>query len=109
VSHLITDHKALEVIRNKPEFDNNRPNRWCEAIQQYNFTIEYSKPVNLVEADALSRIHEKVKEPTEVNKKTEKRYETINEKHLCTVDGKNIGGLTLVLLEKSQRKKTRKS
>ncbi|ELQ74546.1 hypothetical protein, LTR Retrotransposon [Trachipleistophora hominis] len=26
-SHLITDHKALEVIRNKPEFDNNGLNR----------------------------------------------------------------------------------
>ncbi|ELQ75993.1 hypothetical protein, LTR Retrotransposon, partial [Trachipleistophora hominis] len=68
--YLITDHKALEVIRNKPEFDNNRLNRWCEAIQQYDFTIEYSKPVNLIKADALSIIHEKVKEPTEINKRT---------------------------------------
>ncbi|ELQ76858.1 RNA-directed DNA polymerase, LTR Retrotransposon, partial [Trachipleistophora hominis] len=66
--HLITDHKALEFIRNKPEFYNNILNRWCEAIQQYEFTIEYSKPVNLIKADALSRIHEKVKEPTKVNK-----------------------------------------
>ncbi|ELQ76441.1 hypothetical protein, LTR Retrotransposon [Trachipleistophora hominis] len=25
--HLITDHKVLEFIRNKPEFDNNKLNR----------------------------------------------------------------------------------
>ncbi|ELQ75526.1 RNA-directed DNA polymerase, LTR Retrotransposon, partial [Trachipleistophora hominis] len=53
-----------------------------------NFRIEYSKPVNLVEVDALSRTHEKAKEPTEINKRAMKRYETINKKHLCTVDGK---------------------
>ncbi|ELQ75842.1 retroviral ribonuclease H, LTR Retrotransposon, partial [Trachipleistophora hominis] len=80
--------QGVKSSPNKPEFDNNRLNWWYRTIQQYDFTIEYGKPINLVKADALSRKHEKVKEPTEVNKKTVKRHETINEKHLFAVDGK---------------------
>ena len=34
---LETDHKALEQISKKPEFSNNRLNRWIEKIQEYNF------------------------------------------------------------------------
>lgn len=54
--HLITDHKALERIRNKPEFNNNRINRFIEKLQDYDFTIEYKKGEELVDADALSRL-----------------------------------------------------
>lgn len=56
--HLITDHKALERIRSKPEFNNNRINRWIEKIQDFDFTIEYQKGNQLIGADALSRIYE---------------------------------------------------
>ncbi|KAF9742974.1 Retrovirus-related Pol polyprotein from transposon 17.6, partial [Nosema granulosis] len=41
--HLMTDHKALAEIRNKPYFNNNRINRWIEQIQEFDFTIEYIK------------------------------------------------------------------
>jgi RNase H-like domain found in reverse transcriptase len=37
--HLITDHRALEHIRNKPEFENQRINRWIESIQGYDFRV----------------------------------------------------------------------
>lgn len=56
--HCITDHKALERIREKPEFANNRVNRWIEKMQDYDFTAEYRKGSDLITADALSRIYE---------------------------------------------------
>lgn len=34
---LETDHKALTQIRDKPQFSNNRINRWIEGIQQFDF------------------------------------------------------------------------
>lgn len=55
---LITDHKALEQIRNKPDYANNRINRWIERIQEFDFSVEYQSPENLVGPDALSRIGE---------------------------------------------------
>lgn len=55
---IITDHEALENIRSKLDFANNRINRWIEKIQEYDFSIEYQKPENLVGPDALSRIGE---------------------------------------------------
>lgn len=36
---LETDHKALEEIRNKPNFSNARINRWIETIQE--FILQY--------------------------------------------------------------------
>lgn len=54
--HLITDHKAVENIRNKPEYQNNKINRWINMIQEYDFTIEYQKAKELTTADSLSRI-----------------------------------------------------
>jgi hypothetical protein len=55
--HLITDHKALELIRSKAEFGNNRINRWVEKIQNYDFSIQYKKGEELIDADALSRVY----------------------------------------------------
>ncbi|WUR02937.1 reverse transcriptase [Vairimorpha necatrix] len=52
-----TDHKALNEIRKKPCFNNNRINRRIEKIQEFDFTIAYKKPEEMVVADALSRIH----------------------------------------------------
>lgn len=52
-----TDHKALEQIRTKPSFSNNRINRWIERLQEFDFSIEYKKGKELVAPDALSRMH----------------------------------------------------
>jgi transposase InsO family protein len=73
--HLITDHRALEHIRDKPEFENQRINRWIESIQSYNFTIEYRKGEDLVTADALSRIYEEEKKSQLVNEKQKETTE----------------------------------
>lgn len=43
-----TDHKALEEIRNKPDFNNARVNRWVEKIQEFDFEIRYRKPEELI-------------------------------------------------------------
>ncbi len=56
---LVTDHKALEEIRRKPYFSNNRINRWVEKIQEFDFTAEYQKGEELAAPDALSRLYEK--------------------------------------------------
>ncbi len=55
--HIETDHKALEELTRKPEFTNNKLNRWIEEIQEENFTISYIKGCNMEFADQLSRIH----------------------------------------------------
>jgi RNase H-like domain found in reverse transcriptase/Reverse transcriptase (RNA-dependent DNA polymerase) len=73
--HLITDHKALEQLRKKPEFENNRINRWVEKIQQFDFTIEYKKGEELVTADALSRLYEEERrKPLEDKKKNKDKH-----------------------------------
>lgn len=59
--NLITDHKALEKIKTKPEFNNARVNRLIEKIQEYVFSVDYRKGYELVSADALSRLYEKEK------------------------------------------------
>ena len=38
-----TDHKALEQIRKKPHFSNNRLNSRMEEIHEYNFEVKYVK------------------------------------------------------------------
>lgn len=85
---LITDHKALENIRIKPNSNNNRINRWIEQIQEYDFTIQYQKPENLVGADALSRINE----TNGKDNKTKERANLINQgkisKHVIKEGGK---------------------
>ena len=40
---LETDHKALEEIRTKPYFNNNRINRWIEQIQEFDFNVRYKR------------------------------------------------------------------
>lgn len=55
---LETDHKALEEIRNKPNFDNNRINRWIEQIQEFDFDVRYVKGEKMGLADQLSREQE---------------------------------------------------
>ncbi|KAF7686092.1 Retrovirus-related Pol polyprotein from transposon 17.6 [Cucumispora dikerogammari] len=52
---LETDHKALEQIREEPDFINNRLNIWIEKIQEYNLKVRYVKGEDMGLADKLSR------------------------------------------------------
>lgn len=85
---LITDHKALENIREKPYFENNRINRWIEKIQEYDFSIEYQKPDNLVGPDALSRLHENMETKQKCKKHGEKLLQAKINKHVLKENGK---------------------
>lgn len=93
--HLITDHKALEKIRLKPEFNNQRVNRWIEKIQDYDFSIEYKRAEDLVTADALSRIYEneklsKITRPENYSVRGNKIKETLKKKHMFECEGKKF-------------------
>lgn len=74
---IVTDHKALENIRTKPNFTNNRINRWIEKIQEFDFEVKYEKAENLVVPDALSRLYE-----------TNVSYEPTTEKGKRILEGK---------------------
>ena len=65
---IMTDHKALEEIRSKPCFNNNRINRWIEKIQEFDFRIEYVKGENMTDVDALSRQYQEDKTEEEIRK-----------------------------------------
>src|SRR5699024_101473 len=64
---VITDHKALLAIREKPYFDNDKVNRWVRKIQEFDFVIEYNEGNKMGVPDALSRLHER-----EMRKENEK-------------------------------------
>lgn len=55
---LATDHKELEEIKRKWQFNNSRVNRWADLIQEFDFEIQYKKGVELVVPDVLSRLYE---------------------------------------------------
>ena len=75
-----TDRKALvEII--KPDFKNNRNNRWIVKIQEFNFTIEYRKPKGMILADMLSRVY------TQEEKENKKMIQNRRDKQ---VEGKVI-------------------
>lgn len=67
---IMTDHKALEEIRNKPSFNNNRINRMIEKIQEFDFTIQYVKGENMIDVDALSRQFQEEGEEEQQKKET---------------------------------------
>lgn len=105
-----TDHKALIEIRNKPNFNNNRINRWIEGIQEYDFTIEYKKPENLIVADSLSRIHMEDNKKVEVDKQRSiKQQEGRWKKHAVKEDGKLFwifdSGVKVEIPDEKDRKK----
>jgi hypothetical protein len=58
---IMTDHKSLEEIREKPCFNNNRINRWIEKIQEFDFKIQYVRGENMKDADALSKQYQEEK------------------------------------------------
>lgn len=90
---LITDHKALEYIREKPNYENNRINRWIEKIQEFDFNVEYQKPEMLVGPDALSRIYEtdtKEKDDEKRQKHAKRILEGKIEKHVLVENGEKF-------------------
>jgi len=52
-----TDHTALLAMKEKPIFGSLRLERMRERLQEYDFSIEYVKGKELVEADVVSRIY----------------------------------------------------
>ncbi|KAF9756160.1 Retrovirus-related Pol polyprotein from transposon 17.6, partial [Nosema granulosis] len=85
---LLTDHKALEDIRKKPYFNNNRVNRWIERIQDDDFSVQYIKGEFMGDADALSRQYqdencEGLKEPEK-----SKQLQGKIKKHVIVKNGK---------------------
>lgn len=52
---LITDHKAIEALREKREFGSARVCRWFERLEKFNFSVKYTEGKNMVVPDALSR------------------------------------------------------
>jgi hypothetical protein len=66
--HLMTDHKALKEIRNKPFFNNNRINMWIEKIQEFDFSIEYVKGELMTDVSALSRQYQNQKTEIEIQR-----------------------------------------
>lgn len=54
---IITDHKASIWLKDKDDFGNKRIQRWMEALQEFDFVIEYKPGVEMHEVDALSRIN----------------------------------------------------
>ncbi|KAF9752815.1 Transposon Tf2-9 polyprotein, partial [Nosema granulosis] len=85
---LMTDHRALEEIRNKPYFNNNRVNRWIERIQEYDFRVQYVKGELMGDADALSRqFQEEDREETK-KKELSKQMEGKILKHTIINEGK---------------------
>lgn len=52
---LITDHKALEQIKNKNKFGFARTQRWLELLTKFDFEVIYKPGREIITADALSR------------------------------------------------------
>lgn len=52
---VITDHKAIEAIKDKVDFGTRRIQRWHERLARFDFTAKYKPAENLVQPDALSR------------------------------------------------------
>lgn len=82
---LETDHKALERLRDKPYFDNNRINRWSEKIMEFDFEVRYVKGESMGKADELSRgidVNSKIKTERGIkiaNSKFKKHVEKIDD------------------------------
>jgi hypothetical protein len=81
---LELDHKALEVIRGKIDFGNDRIKRGLEKISEYDFEVKYVKGSMMGKADKLSRL--------EYKEQQKSRGRTIQnakfQKHMKAHDGK---------------------
>ncbi|KRH94579.1 pol polyprotein, partial [Pseudoloma neurophilia] len=75
--HLVTDHKAIEMINEKKNFGNARIERWMHRFAEFDFVPIYREETSNIGTDALSRnasfSEREVKERNkEVNTKFEK-------------------------------------
>lgn len=82
---LETDHKALEQIRVKPFFENNRVNTWMERLMEYDFIVRYIKGSDMGMADELSRGLNSKEETTKII--SEKIKKSKWNKHVITKEG----------------------
>lgn len=82
---LETDHKALEKLKEKPYFENNRINRWSEKIMEFDFEIRYVKGDEMGKADELNRNfdNKQVKSILKGKKIKESKWN----KHVIEMDG----------------------
>ncbi|KRH92398.1 putative LTR retrotransposon [Pseudoloma neurophilia] len=84
---LETDHKALLEIRKKPQFNNNRINRWIELIQEFDFSVVYVEGEKMGQADQLSRLDDEDKKKWQKGFKISGRKKN---KHQTEEEGKLI-------------------
>ncbi len=84
----MTDHKALEEIRRKPFFNNNRVNRWIERIQEYDFSVQYIKGALMGDADALSRQYQDEKDTESTESEISKQMQGKIKKHTVVIKDK---------------------
>lgn len=52
---LVTDHKAMEELKNKKDFGSHRLHRWFERLENFHYSVKYRKGKENVVSDALSR------------------------------------------------------
>ena len=85
---VITDHKPLEMISNKPLLRAPpRLQRMLQKIQGYDFTIEYRQGKTMTLADTLSRLpNPKDKGTVELDLRVDGIEMTTAEVHRCDVD-----------------------
>lgn len=80
---IITDHTALKAMKEKHIFGNLKLERKRERLHAYDFDIIYNQGKTMIEADALSRLHEidtitkANNQDTENNKSREKSNKVI--------------------------------
>lgn len=78
---LVTDHKALEELKQKKEFGTARIRRWFEKIEQFQFKVQYRPGKTIVQSDAFSRavgsVEEGERSQTSVEKKVLQLHETL--------------------------------
>lgn len=87
---MLTDHKAIEMIKQKSDFGTHRIKRWFNRLERFNFKAEYRKGETMVQADALSRsidpdMKEKILQThMEYTHRKDMRQETARRGHICT-------------------------
>ncbi|KAI5151809.1 hypothetical protein ENBRE01_2401 [Enteropsectra breve] len=69
---IITDHMALLALKSGLTFKSLKLERMRERLSNYSFDITYIKGKDLIDADALSRVHEEAQEYTDYELKSSK-------------------------------------
>ena len=87
---IITDHIALKAIKDKEIFGNNKLERMRERLQQYEYTVEYKKGEELIEADTISRIHENTINYTEYELRNKRLVKNNEENYYWKINENEI-------------------